>query len=184
MKAIVREHTSEKYTPRTYFNAKTADLTLAIAVDLTTAGEKCTHKAAGAKYIGFEINKSTDTTMVARELYSRMVKKRVKSLNIAGNGIYTFNKHGWTQEEVNDFVFRVIEKVNQYWKIEEIYTGGQTGVDLAGAVVAEYLGIKATVTLPKGFIQRFEDQKDVQGTKEFVEKQIQFGVNKLKEIHE
>jgi len=180
MKAIVREHTSEKYTPRTYFNAKTADLTLAIAVDLTTAGEKCTHKAAGSKYLGFEVNDKTDPIVIARELYARMNKKKVRTLNIAGNGIYTLSAHGWDQDRINYFLLCVIKKVYMYHKIDCIYTGGQTGVDIAGAVVAEYLGINSVVTLPKGYVQRFENKMDVQMTKEAIERQIQTGVNTLK----
>ena len=50
---VVQEHKSAKYTPRTYFNASSGDVTLAMAVDLNTAGEILTHKAAGEKYIGF-----------------------------------------------------------------------------------------------------------------------------------
>lgn len=50
-KLIIKESTSSKYTPRTYYNAKSADLTVAFAVDFSTAGERCTHKAAGANIV-------------------------------------------------------------------------------------------------------------------------------------
>lgn len=177
---IVQEHSSEKYSPRTYFNAKSGDVTLALAVDLNTAGEKLTHKAAGdEKYIGFLLKDDTQAINVARELYRFMKKKNAKTLNIAGNGIYTLIKHDCTQEHINSFLCDVIEKVHQHWPIEKIYTGGQTGVDIAGAVVAKYLGIDALITLPKGFIQRFEDGVDVTQTKQQVEDQIDNWVSLL-----
>jgi len=169
---VVREDKSEKYPPRTYFNAKSGDVTLALAVDLTTAGEKLTHKAAGEKYIGFQITKDTDPIEIARALYKFMKKRNAKTLNIAGNGIYTFAKHGWTQDEVNNFVCNVVGKVHQFWPIEKIFTGGQTGTDLAGAVIAEHLKIEALITLPKGYLQRFENNVDVVQNQEDIYNQI------------
>lgn len=176
----VKEHTSEKYTPRTYFNAKSGDVTLALAVDLNTAGEKLTHKAAAERYIGFLLTEETQAIDIARSLYRFMKQRNAKTLNIAGNGIYTLHKHGCDQAHINAFLCDIIEKVHQYWPIEKIYTGGQTGVDLAGAVVAQYLDIPALITLPKGYIQRFEDKIDRTHTKEQVEEQINKWVDVLK----
>ncbi len=176
---IVQEHTSAKYTPRTYFNAKAGDITVAFAVDLKTAGELLTHKAAGDKYIGFLLTEDTQAIDLARQLYKFMKLKNAKTLNIAGNGIYTLSRHNCSQEHINNFVCDVIEKVHQYWKIEKIFTGGQTGVDLAGAVVASYLNIDALITLPKGYIQRFEDKVDREHTKEQIEQQIEYWASKL-----
>lgn len=180
MIAVVQEHSSDKYSPRTYFNAKSADLTVAFAVDLNTAGEKCTQKAAGANYIGFKIDKTTDSLYLARALYTKVNKKKCRTLNIAGNGIYTLSENGWSQSEINNFVFDVISKVTNYHKIDKIFTGGQTGVDLAGAVTAECLGIPSVITLPKGYIQRFENKQDVSMTKQDIEDQIMQGVSAIK----
>lgn len=179
---IIQEHKSEKYTPRTYFNATSGDVTLALAVDMTTAGEKLTHKAAGEKYIGFLLDENTQAIDVARGLYKFMKQRNAKTINIAGNGIYTLSKHGCDQAHINSFLCDVIEKVHQYWPIQKIFTGGQTGVDLAGAVVAQYLGIDALITLPKGYIQRFEDKVDVVQTKEQVEQQINHWVKSLETL--
>ncbi len=179
---IVQEHQSQKYTPRTYFNAKSGDVTVAFAVDLTTAGEKLTHKAAAERYIGFLLEENTEAIVLARQLYKFMKDRNAKTLNIAGNGIYTLSKHSCTQEHINNFVCDVIEKVHQYWPIEKIYTGGQTGVDLAGAVVAQYLDIDALITLPKGYVQRFENKIDITQTKEDIEKQIDYWCDKLKNL--
>lgn len=45
----ILEHKSSSYAPRTYENAAKADVTIAIAVDYNTAGERLTHKAAGGE---------------------------------------------------------------------------------------------------------------------------------------
>ena len=176
---LVKEHSSAKYPSRTWHNATSAGTTLALAVDLETAGEKLTKKAAAERYIGFELNDSTDTIDIARALYKKMRDDNSHTLNIAGNGIYTLIKHKCNQAFINDFVFQVVAQVHAFLPIAKIYTGGQTGVDLAGAVAGCALGIPTEVTLPNGFLQRFENNVDVTGTKEGVEEQIRNGVAAL-----
>ena len=110
---VVQEHKSAKYTPRTYFNASSGDVTLAMAVDLNTAGELLTHKAAGEKYIGFLLDNNIQAIDIARDLYRFMKKRNAKTLNIAGNGIYTLSKYGCDQAYINEFVVEVIELVNR-----------------------------------------------------------------------
>lgn len=173
----IKEHSSDKYTPRTYYNAKSADLTVAFAVNLNTAGEKCTHKAAGDKYIGFLLNDESDTVKIAFDLFNTIKKNNVKSLNIAGNGIYTLSQYGCDQDFINYFVYNIIAKVHEHYKIEKIYTGGQTGVDLAGAVAGYLLNINTEVTLPLGYIQRFENKIDVKMNQNDILNQIENGAN-------
>lgn len=172
---IVKEHKSESYAPRTYHNANTGDVTLALAVDLTTRGELLTKKAAGEKYIGFQLKEDTTTIEIARALYKKMRDSQAKTLNIAGNGIYTLAEHGCDQAFINQFTYEIIAQVHHFYPIEKIVTGGQTGVDIAGAVAGYALGIPTEVTLPNTFKQRFEDGKDVPGSQDFVEKQITEG---------
>lgn len=106
------EHSSPKYTPRTYLNANSADLTAAFAVDFTTAGEKCTHKAAGEAYAAFPIQIVPIDT--ARRLYRCCKLMNVKVLNIAGNGIYTLSFNGWSQEEINQYIYDVLKPVHKH----------------------------------------------------------------------
>jgi len=174
----IKEHSSEKYTPRTYYNATSADLTFALATDLSTAGEKCTKKAAGNKYLGVEYVHQEDI-VIARLLYKDLRRRNAKTLNIAGNGIYTLCKQGLTQGDINRIIYNIINLVHIHWPIEKIYTGGQTGVDIAGAVAGYALEIETEVTLPKGFIQRFEDGKDRQMTEFNIRNQIVEGVFNL-----
>lgn len=153
------EHKSSHYGPRTWHNAAQG-VTLAYAVDHTTAGEKLTQKAAGEKIVMVDANKHDDLN-AARALYSMLKKHNCRTVNVAGNGIYTFAKHGFGQHNVNDAILNILYTVNQHWKIEHIVSGGQSGADLAGLVAAGILGIPATGTWPAGFKMRFENGRDV-----------------------
>lgn len=182
---IINQHKSVKYPPRTYYNATSAGVTLALALNLETAGELLTKKAAENRYIGFKLTDDIDDIMIARQLYKKMKQDNVNTLNVAGNGIYTLSEHGCSQDFINYFTYKIISKVHQHWPIEKIYTGGQTGVDISGAVTGYLLGIPTEVTLPLGYLQRFEDKKDVTGTREKVFEQIHNGaLNIMKKLEE
>lgn len=170
----VVEHKSASYSPRTWYNAGRAELTVAFAVDYNTAGEKLTKKAAGGNYVACPLT-GWDWLDNARHLYRACKALDVKTLNVAGNGIYTLQaKAGMTQQEVNMYVYKVIKQVHEFWPIGMIVSGGQTGVDLAGAVAASVLGIHWEMTLPKGFKQRGEDNIDVDHTEQEIITQVAY----------
>jgi hypothetical protein len=181
----ILEHTSKSYGPRTYANAHKGNVTIAIAVDYNTAGEKLTHKAAGKKYIA--LPPEDDWIVNARRLWKKLTGSNITGkcvVNVAGNGIYTLAKHGVSQDEVNLYVYRVLGKVHTYFHIDEIISGGQTGVDLAGGVAGVALDIPTTLLLPKGFVQRHENGIDVCHTEEEIREQVIRGVEHLSQIKE
>jgi len=167
------EHESSSYQPRTKFNASSADLTIAFAVDFTTFGEQATKKFAGSKYIGFDLRSPACNieAMVGSIVYE-MQTKNLKTLNIAGNGIYTLSRFGISQPEINQIVYEVIYGVQKIWPISKIYTGGQTGVDIAGAVTGIVCQIPVEVTFPKGCKQRSQHGKDINNTRESILSQL------------
>lgn len=174
----VNEHTSASYSPRTYHNASQG-CTLAIAVDFTTAGEKLTHKAAKGKIVQINYFNTLDKLSPARAVYSMLKKHDCHVLNIAGNGIYTLQKKGVTQEQANQYVFDIISLVHHHWPITKIVSGGQTGMDIAGLVAGCALDIETVGTWPKGLIMRFEDGKDVSMTEEKIKAIVYNGVREL-----
>ena len=104
----------------------------------------------------------------------------VTTLNVAGNGIYTLNeKLGVTQAQVNQYIYDTLKAAHLVVGITKIVTGGQTGVDIAGAIAAKRLGIPVDVTTPKGFLQRDMHGKDFTQTKEKVVAQIEDGARSL-----
>lgn len=156
----ILEHSSCKYPPRTFHNAFVADLTLAFADDLTTSGEKLTLKAAEGRYFAIDMTDILPMTEVAVGVASKIAQVKAPIINIAGNGIYTFRKTGMSQDSVNSFVFNILAMIHGLKRISKIVSGGQTGVDIAGAVAGYALGIPVEVTMPKGFRQRHKDNKD------------------------
>lgn len=170
----ILEHSSSSYAPRTYANAAKADVTIALAVDYSTAGEKLTHKAAGDKYLKLDPNKEKLDN--ARSLWRRLhyfCGSRI--INVAGNGIYTLQTQGITQEHINWYVYDILSIVHKHCTIDRIVSGGQTGVDIAGGWAGVKLGIDVELLLPKGFKQRHEDGIDVNHTKEEILSQITSG---------
>lgn len=178
MTLICIEHKSESYAPRTYHNASQG-VTLAIATDFTTAGEKLTHKAASGKIVQIDYFNTLDKLYPARATYSLLKKHNCHVLNIAGNGIYTLAKKGVTQEDTNQYVFDIVSLVHHHWPIERIVSGGQTGMDLEGLVAGVALGIETVGTWPKGFKMRFEDGKDVNMKEEQIMEMVYGYVERL-----
>lgn len=171
------DHSSPKYSPRTYINAEEADLTVAFAIDFTTQGEKLTRKAAGDRYIGISLE--GDVAAAANELIRALKQHDARRLNVAGNGIYTLDKQGWTQSQVNTFVHEVLSRTHAVWPLVQVRSGGQTGIDMAGLIAAEALGIDALGFFPNGFIQRGTDTIDRPHTREAIRAQVAAGVAAL-----
>lgn len=165
------------YKPRTYYNAS-ADATLAFAVDFSTAGEKLTKamvKLQNKVYIPINILESlvideNDIQKVAKKLNNF----RCTSINIAGNGIYTMVTRGYsfTQEKIDfyiyAFLYRLINHENLHIKINTIRSGGQTGIDEAGAKAGDKLGIKTLILAPKGWCFRDKNGIDIYDKGKFI----------------
>lgn len=174
---ILHEHKSTSYAPRTFHNAVTADLTIAVAVNYYTGGEKLTHKAAGEKFLALPFDHPVVEN--ARLLFKECQKRDVKILNVAGNGIATYAKAGVTRQEVNQYLYDMLALVTRHWPILKVISGGQTGADIAGAIAAHRLGIDVELTYPNGYRQRDEDGEDRNHTPEDIMAQIQQGAEML-----
>ena len=112
-------------------------------------------------------------------MYSILKKNDCHVVNVAGNGIYTLQKKGVTQEMANQFVYDVLKLVSTHWSITKVVSGGQTGMDIAGLVAGCALDIETIGTWPKGFKMRFEDGKDVSMTEDQIKTIIYNGVKGL-----
>ena len=143
------------YPARTKINAS-ADATIHLAIDFETPGEKLTKKSVneqGKVYIALNATSLKVTPERVNKLIDIFNSKNVKTLNIAGNGIYDMKSY--TQQQVDDFTYRLLKealkspRLNN--KIESIRSGGQTGFDEAGAKAGIKLGIPTIVLAPKNW---------------------------------
>ncbi|MFZ3584262.1 hypothetical protein ACOI1H_19170 [Loktanella sp. DJP18] len=161
-------HAQRAYPPRTYENAGCAQLTIALALDYETAGERLTRRAAGDRYLALPLTDAPLTS--ARRLWWTLTDLGLDPtagrpvLNIAGNGIYSLAKAGWTQAALNAHLHAILTPVHQHIGLSLVVSGGQTGIDLAGGIAAHALGIPVRMTLPAGFLQRGVDHRDIERT--------------------
>ena len=171
------EHSSDRYPPRTFANAKAADLTVAFAQDFGTKGEQLTKRAAGDAYLAVPLDEPP--LVAARRIWSACKRHDARVLNVAGNGIYTLAPEGWTQALLDSHIFEILSKVSQHWPLERVVSGGQTGVDQSGLTVAVALGLEAVGTLPAGFLRRGLSNRDERCPKGDVERDVLEGARAL-----
>lgn len=145
---VFLEDTVSGYAHRTMKNAS-ADATLAIFIHFKTAGERLTRQCVLEQrkiYVPLSISRSLKANIP--ELVQAL--KGVKSLNIAGNGMYTMNDR-YSQQELDKFVYELLKVVVPLVGITSIRSGGQTGADEAGAKAGARLDLPTTVLAPKGW---------------------------------
>ncbi|MDN8078664.1 DUF4326 domain-containing protein [Burkholderia multivorans] len=172
-KLRLQAHESYSYVPRTKANAHEADITVAFAVDFETAGERLTKREAGHRYVGIPFG--SDVEAAARKLAKSLahLPGESRTLNVAGNGIYTLAEHGLTQARVNRWMFEVLSRVAEQVSLSLIRSGGQTGVDQAGLVAALALGIPALGYYPKSFRRRNAQGNEVTASAQAVYKELE-----------
>ena len=177
-KITFEEEQSSGYRERTMKNAS-ADATIAIAIDFSTAGEILTKKSVlnqKNKYIPIQLTTLSITDDLIDSIVTELntINKIFGiELNIAGNGIYTF-KNKITQQQLDDYVYNILHKVinspRLNTKINSTRSGGQTGIDEAGAKASIKLGLPTTVLAPLGWKFRDINSRDITDEKKFKER--------------
>lgn len=169
---IFEEEQSAGYRNRTIKNAS-ADATIAMAVDFNSAGEKLTKSSVlnqNKKYIPLNANNLTVTKERVDKIVEKLNSVNAKTLNIAGNGIYTI-KGKYTQQQIDNFTFDLLNQVmnspNLKTKIISIRSGGQTGFDEAGTKAGIKLGLPTLTLAPKGWTFRNEQGQDISNEQQF-----------------
>ena len=163
------------YSGRTRRNVEEADVTIAIAKNPNSGGERQTRSAAlRARKPIIEVPHSSETfnddvTRIVDEL-NNIAKStgRPIVINGAGNGLSTL---GTTQEAADDYALRVLDSIldspNRRFEVERIRTGGQTGYDAAFAKAALAREIPTKIHAARGrdtggFLLRKQDGTDAE----------------------
>lgn len=162
------------YKARTVGNAS-AQMTIAIAVDFTTLGERATKKAVDdheMKYIPVNYNQLNNLGVIDRVAQFISVIQP-KDINIAGNGIYSLpDPQNVVDEKVFDFLSSVF--ILAKYAPNLIRSGGQSGIDEAGLKAASLLknvfNISALCYAPKGWVFRDKDGYDIMSETRFKER--------------
>lgn len=167
-KLILEENSSSNYKMRTEENAKNADLTIAIALNFDTAGERLTKDLAlrnGKKYLAIipEGDPIEKAARVAEKINEFDLPQQF-TLNIAGNSLHTIGEK-MNQTQADEFTYLLLKRISQNPKLKSkigfVRSGGQTGFDEAGAKAALKLGLTTIVHMPQGFKIRNQDGRDI-----------------------
>jgi 5'-nucleotidase len=180
MQFILEEDRDSGYHARTEINAREADVTIAIAVNFDSLGEKLTKEMAKKhKRLYIPVSPYGDISDKAHKIVAKLNEtfrgqKHSIVINIAGNGLNTM-KGVLTQQQCDDFTYNLLfSMVNNpalEIKIKGIRSGGQTGFDEAGLKAGIRLKIDTTAYFPKGY--RIRDlQGDKNQTREEVFKRL------------
>ena len=162
---------STSYPERTKENAEWSDITLDFTESDKGSGgnRELTKQVAGKKYIHFKLHSEGDNSYDANEILDAIKQaglptKNIK-LNIAGSEIGKLKE---TQERYNEEMERILNDLLALGvSISEIRTGGQTGIDEAGIIAAQRLGIPNEVHTTSDFKFRDESGKDISNEKAF-----------------
>ena len=178
----IMEDSARNYGHRTWANAAWSDLTLALATDFSSPGEVTTRRAAGDKYLRYQLTSNLkrlitfnqDGEREARKI-ARMIRNHTYykedgiRLNIAGNGLVTLLKSGVDTRTVAAFISNIFTACkDEGVKILEVRSGGQSGVDEAGIIAAQRNKMKCSILAPKGFRWRDKKGDEKEGRTAFV----------------
>ena len=176
---IFQEDDSSGYKSRTVKNAS-ADVTIAIAYDFNSAGEKLTKQSVISQeklYLPVDINSLTtkeNISSIAKKLSQQIknLNKKEIILNIAGNGLYTLRESSFGNQNLIDVLTytlleNIVNDLKGHLSISTIRTGGQTGFDEAGAKAGVKLGIPTLVLAPKGWTFRGILAEDISNEEQF-----------------
>lgn len=165
------------YVPRTIANAQEGDVTIAVANDFTTLGERLTERAArgaaqpvrnaNGKWVSDygrngeygqvreieQIRHLSDdidnhvNSIVGKLNIISVEKNRPVVINGAGNGLASVS-----QDEADAFARHIIDRIVSHperaFDIDYVVTGGQNGYDIAFAKAAKAYGIRVKINPP------------------------------------
>ena len=178
----IMEDSARNYGHRTWANAAWSDITLALATDFLSPGEITTRRAAGDKYLRYQLTSNLKRLITINqdgEREARKIARMIRNhtcykedgirLNIAGNGLVTLLKSGVDTQTVAAFISNIfIACKDKGVKILEVRSGGQSGVDEAGIIAAQRNKMSCSILAPKGFRWRDKKGDEKEGKTAFV----------------
>jgi hypothetical protein len=90
----LREHSSPKYSPRTYANVKDTDGTIILAIDFNSSGTRCTKKAIDFYSKPFYEVNLNDPDFIF-DVIDWINDNEIITLNVAGNGGKNREESSW-----------------------------------------------------------------------------------------
>ena len=165
------EETGEKFTIETRQSTLSNDKTLIANINeanavfglgnsFTTTDEKTVQQRAGRenKWYGVKLGTKTDAPKglkPSEDSINQMVKNLSQMpggvVNIIGNDIGQLAKDGYTQKDIDNYIYNILSEVVKQYPITKIISNGQTGVAEASIKAAKRLGIPVKIRAFQGY---------------------------------
>ena len=141
-------------------NMNKADIVLGLGTDFTMGDEKIIQQRASKekKWHSVILGSKKDAPKgfnPSDEAIDLIVKNlsaiRGNIINVVGNDIAALYKKGYTQEDVDKYIYNILSKVSEKYPISKIISNGQTGIAEASIKAAKKLGIPVDIIAFKDY---------------------------------
>ena len=143
-------------------NIKESDVTLNIGVTFESGDAKIAKGTNKQEYIPLALSPKSNRNKtvpnvngVVNNLVKQLNRFKKDKINITGNNIVELYKKGYTQIDIDNYIYNILEGVvnstDLIDTISQIVTTGETGVSEAAVKAARKLGIGVEVTVPSGW---------------------------------
>lgn len=141
-------------------NISKSDIVLGLGTDFTTKDEKFIENTAaffnkwhGVK-IGSKKNISKDFKP-SKDAIDMIVKNMANIggsvVNVIGNDISVLEKNGYTQADIDKYIYNILSEIVKQYPITELRSNGQTGIAEASIKAAKRLGIPVMIVAYKNY---------------------------------
>ena len=137
-----------------------ADGTFGIGVDFSTKDEKHAEAKAGQKnkWYGLKLGSKTGAPKnftPSADAINQIVKNLIETggpiMHIVGNDISVLEKQGYSQQDIDKYVYNILKEVVKQFPIKKIISNGQTGIAEASIKAAKRLGIPVKIRAFSGY---------------------------------
>jgi len=144
-------------------NINEADVVFGLGTKFTTPDEKLVQQRAGAvnKWYGLKIGSKSEApkNLIPPQnaidlMVSNLSKMKGNVVNIVGNDIAQLAKDGYTQAEIDKYIYNILKEVVKDYPISKIISNGQTGIAEASIKAAKKLGIPVKIRAFTGYALR------------------------------
>lgn len=141
-------------------NINEADAVFGLGTSFTTTDEKLVEQRAGKdnKWYGVKIGSKKNAPKnftPSQDSIDQMVRNlsQMKGgvVNIIGNDIAQLAKEGYTQADVDKYIYNILKEVVKQYPINQIISNGQTGIAEASIKAAKKLGIPVKIRAFNGY---------------------------------
>jgi len=141
-------------------NINEADAVFGLGTSFTTTDEKVVEQRAGkeGKWYGVKIGSKKDAPknlVPPQASIDQMVKNlsQMKGgvVNIIGNDMAQLAKEGYTQAEIDKYIYNILKEVTDQYPITQLISNGQTGIAEASIKAAKKLGIPVKIRAFTGY---------------------------------